>query len=154
MQETYSDWLQTYNWDYFFTATFRSPRREPYYVQKHVWAELQKHEVARAFMGVEPFASGDLHIHGIMSGRGGGFEPEIALPWEIWRGLFDRFGRAKVEACNSRAAVSTYCAKYIMKAQHIVSDHYGVFGNAESWRRGIDSYAILPSNDNKRGLNE
>jgi len=134
IQQVYSDWLQTKHWDYFFTTTFRSPRKEPYYALNHCWHELKNHHVARAFIGVEPHKSGDLHLHGLLAGRGGGWQPEIKLPWDIWEGLFERFGRSKVEACNSQEAVTAYCAKYVLKAQSSASDHYGVYGTKFAWR--------------------
>lgn len=136
-KEYYANWLQQYQWDDFLTVTFRSARREPYYALQHVWHELQRHHVARAFLACEPFqACGDIHIHGIVAGRGPGWYPEIQLPWEIWDGLFHRFGRSKVEACNSHEAVTMYCAKYILKQQDRVADYYEVFGNKYAWRDG------------------
>ena len=134
----YAEWLQKYNWDYFLTSTFRQPRKEPYYALQSVWHELKKTFVARAFLVVEPHQSGDLHIHGLAAGTGPGWRPEIALPWEIWAGLFKRFGRAKVEAANSREAVTGYCAKYLLKQQSRVCDYYEVFGSKFAWRDGRD----------------
>jgi hypothetical protein len=106
---------------------------------KGVWHELKKYNVSRAFMGVEPHTSGDLHIHGVVAGRyspasGLVWKPEIKLPWEIWSGLFHRFGRAKVELCNSTEAVTGYCAKYVLKGSRR-ADHYDVFGGKESWQQ-------------------
>ena len=139
VRQEYAEWLQGYNWDYFLTSTFRKPRKEPYYALQSVWHELQHYSVARAFLVAEPHQSGDLHIHGLASGRGAGFLPDIALPWDIYAGLFDRFGRAKVEACNSQAAVSSYCAKYLLKQQSRVCDYYEVFGGKGAWRDGKDN---------------
>lgn len=136
VREQYAEWLQGYNWDYFMTATFRKPRKEPYYALKHIWSELKSYEVARAFLGVEPHQSGDLHIHGILAGYPPGWRPEMALPWEIWEGLFERFGRARVEACNTHETVTAYCAKYILKQQHRVADYYGIYGSRLSWQGG------------------
>lgn len=138
IRQGYAEWLQGYNWDYFMTSTFRSPRIEPYYALKHVWSELRNHNVSRAFLVAEPHQSGDLHIHGLAAGRGPGWRPEMALPWEIWSGLFKRFGRAKVEACNNQEAVTGYCAKYLLKQQSRVCDYYEVFGSKNAWRDGRD----------------
>lgn len=144
----YAEFLQGFTWDYFLTATFRSPRREPYYALQHVWRELQRHNVARAFLAAEPFqACGDLHIHGIAAGtrnKGSfygvrardGTPLNIDTPQGIWHGLFKRFGRAKVGWCNSHEAVSMYCSKYILKQQSRVCDYYELFGNKASWQRG------------------
>lgn len=136
VRQEYAEWLQGYNWDYFLTSTFRKPRIEPYYALKHVWNELSNHWVARGFLGVEPHQSGDLHIHGIVAGNPPGWQPEIDLPWDIWDGLFHRFGRARVEACNTNEAVTAYCAKYILKQQHRVADYYGVYGSRLAWQGG------------------
>ena len=144
----YAEWLQGFTWDYFVTSTFRRPRKEPYYALQSVWHELQRHNVARGFLVAEPFQKcGDLHIHGIVAGTRGkgsyygvqtkdGVPLNIDTPRNIWQGLFERFGRAKVEWCNSSEAVSLYCAKYLLKQQSRVCDYYEVFGNKRTWQRG------------------
>jgi hypothetical protein len=137
IRDQYSQWLQTYFWDYFVTVTFRSPRKEPYYALQHVWHSLQNYNVARAFLACEPFKSGgDIHVHGIVAGRSPGWRPEVRLPWEIWQGLFNRFGRSKVELCNSLAAVSNYCTNYILKDQSSSMDYYELFGDKFAWQQG------------------
>ena len=134
VRQEYAEWLQGYNWDYFLTSTFLLPRKEPYYALQAVWHELTWHGVARAFLVAEPHESGDLHIHGIAAGHPG--SPNLALPWDIYDGLFKRFGRAKVEACNDQGAVSSYCAKYLLKQQSRVCDYYEVFGRPTAWIEG------------------
>lgn len=135
-RQAYAEWLQGYHWDYFATATFRTPRKEPYYALKHVWHELHAHSnVDRAFLVAEPFQSGDLHIHGLLAGDAA-WLPAMKLPWDIWQGLFEKFGRAKVEACNDANAVAKYCAKYVLKQQSRVCDYYEVFGHARFWKSG------------------
>ncbi|MBA7689083.1 hypothetical protein ES703_97578 [subsurface metagenome] len=138
IRQQYAEWLQGYNWDYFLTSTFRRPRKEPYYALQSVWHKLQHYSVARAFLVAEPHQSGELHIHGLAAGFGPGWQPELALPWDIWGGLFKRFGRAKVEACNSQEAVTGYCAKYLLKEQSRICDYYEVFGNKFAWHNGRD----------------
>jgi hypothetical protein len=136
LREAYAEWLQSYDWDYFLTVTFRKPRKDPYYALQSVWHELKQYDVARSFLVAEPHQSGDVHVHGLASGRGAGWQPGIALPWQIWDGLFKRFGRATVEAANSQEAVTGYCAKYILKQQSRVCDYYEVFGGKNAWRDG------------------
>ena len=138
IRQEYAEWLQGYHWDYFLTSTFRKPRKEPYYAIQSVWHELQKSFVARAFLVAEPHQSGDLHVHGLTAGAGPGWRPELALPWDIWTSLFKRFGRARVEACNTQEAVTGYCAKYLLKQQSRVCDYYEVFGDKFAWHNGID----------------
>lgn len=135
-RQQYADWLRGYNWDYFFTTTFRRPRKEPYYAIQSVWHTLEQHNVKRGFLGCEPHQSGDLHIHGIVAGAPPRWQPEIDLPWEIYGDLFKNFGRSKVEACNSHEAVTAYCSKYILKQQSRVCDFYEVFGTRLDWVGG------------------
>jgi hypothetical protein len=137
-RKDYAEWIQGYHWDYFLTNTFRTPRKEPYYALQSTWHELKNHNVARAFLVAEPHQSSDLHIHGLVAGAGPGWKPEIDLPWDIWQGLYKRFGRARVEAANNHEAVSMYCAKYLLKEQDRVCDYYEVFGNERVWREGRD----------------
>lgn len=136
-REQYAAWLKKYHWDYFMTVTFRSPRKDPLPTLKHVWHELEDHNVKRAFLGVEPHQSGDLHIHGLLAGAYGSgstsWRPGIDLPWTIWEGLHKRFGRSKVEACDSNEAVTAYCSKYILKQQSRVADYYEVYGDKIAW---------------------
>lgn len=133
LREKYAEYLQEYYWEDFFTITFRTARKEPYYAAKSVWSELVKYNVKKAFIAVEPFQSGDLHVHGIMSGNIRGWFPEMALPWEIWGGVFKRFGRSKIEACNSPEAVTLYCTKYLLKQQSRVCDYYYLMGDKFAW---------------------
>ncbi len=143
IKEQYAEWLQSYNWDYFLTSTFRRQRKEPYYALQSVWHELQHHAVGRAFLVCEPHQSGDVHIHGLAAGSGPRWQPELELPWDIWSGLFKRFGRAKVEACNSREAVAGYCAKYLLKQQSRACDYYEIFGRKLAWQDGKDLTSSL-----------
>lgn len=133
IRKQYSEFLQGYYWDDFITTTFRSPRKEPFYALKQVEAELLKHNVSMGFLACEPFQSGDLHIHGIVAGMPPGWKPEIDLPWDIWSGLFERFGRSKVEMCNSQESVTAYCSKYVLKQQSRVCDYYSLFGEPMNW---------------------
>lgn len=178
IREAYADWLYGYNWDYFFTATFRvgnksvpssdvtvydastmqvkriepieakgsriggHARRHPDAAINDVWDELAWQGAKRAFIVAEPHQSGDLHTHGIMAG-GLPQQRPINLPWDIWQGLFNRFGRAKVESPRQGEAVSMYCAKYLLKQQHRACDYYAVLGDKVYWRAGrIDKPAL------------
>ena len=137
IRESYAEWLHDYNWEYFLTSTFRRPRKEPYYALQTVWHELNHNSsVQRAFLVAEPHQSGDLHVHGLVAGRGGAWLPDISLPWDIYARLFKRFGRAQVGAANSQGAVSSYCAKYLLKQQSRVCDYYEVFGDKDAWKNG------------------
>jgi len=150
IRQDYAEWLKGYNWDYFLTSTFRQPRKDPYYALRIVWYELKRYFVARAFLVAEPHQSGDLHVHGIIAGRGPGWQPEMALPWDIWQGLFNRFGRAKVELCSSQQAAAAYCAKYLLKQQSRLSDYYEIFGTKYAWHAGRDTSSSATCLDNEQ----
>lgn len=109
---------------------------------KHVYNALKQNNIGKVFMGVEPFVSGDLHIHGLISGRGPGWLPEVDPPKKVWDNLFHKFGRARVENCHSLENVSGYCSKYIMKKQNGYMDHYDFFGDKNAWleRPAYDYY--------------
>ena len=135
VRQQYSDWLQSYNWDYFLTVTFRKPRFDAYYALKDVWHCLQDQNAAVAFLVAEPHRyAHNLHIHGLASSKAG-WDPAMTLPWETWGSLFKRFGRSKVEPVNEPGAVAGYCTKYVMKSQGInMADHYQAFGSKFAWQ--------------------
>jgi len=143
----YAEFLQRYYWEDMITVTFREPRKEPYYAARSVWNSLKHFNATKAFLAVEPHQSGDLHIHGIISGNIRGWKPELKLPWDIWDGLyngymtangtkFKGFGRSTVSLCDSAEKVTMYCAKYILKQQSRACDYYYLYGDKFAW---IDS---------------
>lgn len=136
IRKAYSEYLQQYRWDYYATVTFREPRKDPYYAMKAVSGFLWRESGAgRAFLAAEPHKSGDLHIHTIMAQpikRGYRIYPGMGTPEEVWQGLFDRFGRSKVEPIRGAGDVSDYCSKYVLKGQK-VADHYSFLGPAGMW---------------------
>jgi hypothetical protein len=137
-KQTYADWLNGYSWDSFLTATFKRPRKEPYYALQSVWRVIHEQGVGRAFLCAEPHQSGDLHIHGIMSGLVKTMSGESHYQGDqaVWSRLFNTFGRAKVEPVRSCEDVAGYCAKYILKEQTRAADYYEVFGTRKQWLNG------------------
>lgn len=136
----YSEFLQSLPWDLFFTATFRSPRKEPYYAINHVSNTLRTCNAARQFIACEPHSSGDLHLHGLLANSRISGHAELLSPHEIWGTLFKKYGRAKVEFCNNQAAVANYCAKYVVKETN-KWDHYEFVGHPWHWL--IDKWDII-----------
>lgn len=140
----YAEFLMRYYWEDMITVTFKKPRKEPYYAAKAVWNTLRDFNATKAFLGVEPHQSGDLHIHGLVSGNIRGWKPELKLPWDIWHGLYYGYtkgngvkmpghGRSTVSLCNSPEKVTMYCAKYILKQQDRVCDYYYIYGDKFAW---------------------
>lgn len=126
--------LQSYNWDYFFTVTPRNGRRDPLAFNRDVWGELRPFDhlpvdhsgdATRAFITCEPFFLKGLHVHGLIAGTS-----ELRLPWWIEEGLNRRFGRSRVELCRSQEQVAGYCGKYVSK--NMGGDNYDFFGDWQS----------------------
>jgi len=114
----------------------RAPRKEPYSAIQAVWGELREYGVRRAFLVAEPHQSGDLHCHGLVAGGQPEWRGKLALPWDMWAGLYEKFGRARVEAPGRQEVVSMYCAKYLLKEQARACDYYAVLGDKAYWHAG------------------
>lgn len=104
--------------------------KREYQALRNVWSSLIKMNASKGFMGAEPFKQGHIHVHALVGGRRGVEDRQlIKQPHEIWKSLFKKFGRSKVERIISVEDVSKYCSKYIMKEQHFSQDTYSVVGN-------------------------
>ncbi|MCK4819694.1 hypothetical protein KA005_28265 [bacterium] len=132
MEKEIGSFLQTYNWDYFFTVTPRYPRKDPIAFMRDIWNEIKptpqfdrfgfNTHVTRAFMACEPFFLGrNLHVHGLIAG-----DHDIYLPWRLVGPLDSYLGRSRMELCGSQKQVSNYCSKYVSK--YLGGDNYDFFG--------------------------
>lgn len=129
-----SDWLQTYNWDYFLTVTTRYPRKDSIAFMRDIYRQFQEtdnslwsnpdglHLPGRIFLACEPhFLQHRLHAHGLMAGLPGMYPPKV-----FQKALDLRFGRSRVERCRNQSYVAGYCAKYVTKISD--GDNYDFFG--------------------------
>lgn len=116
-----ASWLAALPWDYYWTVTFKRPRRDSLSVIRDITTELHRQGCSRAFIGCEPFkVSHNLHAHGLLLGtsfahltRDAGYLPGSAT--HVWEKLFRRFGRSRVESINNQQQVAAYCSKYVTK---------------------------------------
>ena len=130
----WADWLTSLPWDYFLTITFRAP--VPGHRSDSVLNAIGKHLCARhkpemVFLGAEAHLSQAIHFHGLYkSTTPATFQPEW---WwklcgsEVWRTLFETYGRSKVELVRDQSRVSAYVSKYCVKE----IGSYGVYGRAD-----------------------
>jgi len=128
-----ADWLLTKGWDYFFTATFRTPENRADRAVARVSRVLEALPPARVFLASEPFEKGDYHVHGLYhySRYWAATLPSYRLSGAtIFEALYQGLGRARVEEVNSPLAVTNYCAKYVSKR---MSD-YGFAGWLRDWQ--------------------
>jgi len=133
-RDAYARYLQSFNWDYFLTVTFRKDFRDGIKALDYVWDTLHYDCFAkRAFLSSEKhrYPSRDVHIHGLISDYDGSWRPNMCLPWEMWSIMFKRFGRSRVEAISRSEQVTAYCSKYVSKRL----SEYGFFGAPTFWEK-------------------
>lgn len=105
-------WLISYSWDYFLTVTFRDPR-PPHLalnVLNQIRRTLRPAKPPLLFLGTEQHASSLLHVHGLMMAG----TPALSAQG-VWKLLYERFGRSKVDGVLDQQKVSMYVTKYVTK---------------------------------------
>lgn len=113
-KQHYNNWLQSQEWTYFFTGTFReefTPNGAHNAVQRFFNRKENKPELG--FIVIEKGSMyGRVHTHGVLRyPEKGIFQPAGSL-WQRW---FEQYGRGKVETIRSQPKVSGYVSKYITK---------------------------------------
>lgn len=123
-----SDWLQGYNWDFFISQTFKTPRLDALRCHNAVNRILtDKFGATRQFSVAERHSKGDYHLH-ILSRHV--FDPVLPAS-SIWKYLFKSFGRVSVQPINSILAVTRYCSKYVTKDNAL---DYQIYGDSAAWK--------------------
>lgn len=128
-------WLSGYPWDWFLTITFRDmiPMRRQESVLHAVGETLcHSHVVDRLFLISEAHKSQTLHLHGLYASGAADFVKPLQKS-DVWRVLYDRFGRSKVENPRVATDVSRYVTKYCLKD----GGYYEVWG--PSMGRGLSA---------------
>lgn len=127
IQEAYSEYLQSYKWDFFYTITTRNKYGSDITLQRSIERWAANSHVRRAFVAIENGkATGRLHSHGLIKMAGPGNYPEFSPV--LWKSAFDRFGRSTIEPIRALGDVSSYCSKYVLKGR----GEYNFFGQ---WAR-------------------
>jgi len=112
LRKELAEWLESYKWDYFLTVTFREPRAPHLALNtlNSVQKVLRRFGPKLLFLGTEQHVSSLLHVHGLIA------DGLIALPSQlVWKALFERFGRSKVDKVLDNGKVSRYVSKYVAK---------------------------------------
>jgi len=112
-----ADYLQSFKWDSFFTATFKYPAKHPRLAIDRCAAVLSENHCTRAFVAAEPFYLGNYHAHGLAL-----FAEERDFQANSWgdsmldaRYDFKRAGYSKLSLVKNARASAIYCAKYLTK---------------------------------------
>lgn len=110
-------WLATFPWDWFITATFRTPvprHRQETVLNAVAQSLIIRYEPSHLFLAAEPHLSYAVHLHGLFESS----SPSKLKGYErysLWARLFRLYGRAKVEPPRGSDAVVTYITKYCVK---------------------------------------
>lgn len=137
LAKVYSEYLQTFSWNYMATITFRNPRRDSIYNGRQIWSVLDREcLLERAFFISEPHTTGFLHYHGLLALT---FDPagESLYNTRDVQAVCDKvFGRSRVESIRSNSQVANYCSKYVAKACGDSRTEYDFYGNWSSITTG------------------
>jgi len=117
LKEGWSEFLDRYVWDGFVTVTFREPRL-PHHADStlnEVAKVLRRHTNRHFFLGGELHVNRTLHVHGLLQLPARDPAVKRIQGTDLWRELFERFGRSQVSAVQANEAVSIYVSKYCVK---------------------------------------
>ncbi len=85
-QQGYADFLLSQKWDYFFTVTSRTPRKDNLAFIRDVsnlilgeWNEAD----AKSFIAIEPHKLGGIHAHGLYSSHMGSSREKLSSLYEV-----------------------------------------------------------------------
>lgn len=126
VRQAYADHLQEYPWDFYLTVTSRKPRTHALNFSQGLWHSLHVLDATRAFIAVENNYLGGIHIHALSRHC---FRPGLRSQ-SVWKYVWKAYGRSTVEEITDAAAVSSYCAKYVLKGQY----DYDFYGDAAAWQ--------------------
>lgn len=131
-RESYSRYLQSFDWDYFATVTFRKDWRDSIKAHETVWENLAPY-CSRAFLAVERhrYPNYNCHVHGLLKTHTFETGSPMFTPEFLWVGLYVHFGRTQVEEIREMSQVSNYCSKYVVKR---LSD-YAFYGSPSFWSK-------------------
>ena len=120
-------WIQSQDWDDFITITFRKEIRDRVFSIKRASAGLLNATwVSRALLVAEKgnLTPSACHVHGLVA-----YHDDCFSKYEhrtaAWSNLFNACGRSRIEPIVTKAAVASYCSKYITKDQDFEWNFYG-----------------------------
>ena len=117
LKDAWSEFLDRYVWDAFVTVTYRDARHAHHAQSslREIGKVIRRHTQRHYFLGGELHVSRALHVHGLLQLPARDPAAKRAQATDLWRELFDRFGRSQVSAVQANEAVSIYVSKYCVK---------------------------------------
>ena len=128
IQQAYSQYLQSFYWDYYATFTFRRIRHDGTNAVYAVWSRLPN--VSRAFFAVERFKLDGIHLHALLQSASLANPQFASTPGRIQAYTTKTFGWSKVEWVGGSAGVADYCSKYVTKG-----NDYFFLGDKYWWKK-------------------
>ncbi len=117
LKEGWSEFLDRYVWDAFVTVTYRDARL-PHHADSslnEIAKVLRRHTHRHFFLGGELHVNRSLHVHGLLQLSAADPAAKRVQGRDLWRELFERFGRSQVSPVQANEAVSIYVSKYCVK---------------------------------------
>ncbi len=117
LKDAWSQFLDRYVWDAFVTVTYREPRHAHHAQSslQQVAKTIRRHTHRHFFLGGELHISRALHVHGLLQLPANDPAAKRVQGGDLWRELFERFGRSQVSPVQANEAVSIYVTKYCVK---------------------------------------
>ena len=118
-KEALSDFIQTYPWDFFFTATFKHRLNFPISAVSKVANMVST--AGRSFIVAEQFILGGMHTHGLIWCEGSDLESRnidrlLAVEKARYDVSLHKLGWSRVEYVENIGGSAGYCSKYLMKS--------------------------------------
>lgn len=123
LQVQYANYLLGFEWDAYYTQTFRRLRHDGCNAALAVWHKLcSRLEWTRAFVAVENHKLGGVHLHALLSNDlrdwtyiNTGLRSQ-SRQFEATKKYMDKaFGFTHITSARNQATVNLYCAKYVTK---------------------------------------
>lgn len=129
LQVQYANYLLGFEWDAYYTQTFRNRRNDGCNAVTACWYYLQgRLSWTRAFVAVENHRLGGVHLHALLSDDLRDWSSVAegnrsqSLQLKATKRYMDKaFGFSHVTTARNQATVSLYCAKYVTKTD---GDYY------------------------------
>lgn len=132
LRQEWVNYLNTFNWDWFATLTFKNqPRTYTAKNEAKRWLNaIQRQEKRKIgyYMCMEFTKQGTPHLHLLMGNLEGVRRDKY---WKLW---FEKNGRARILPFEKNKGVSYYLTKYIVKDEYV---NFGIWevGNLELLRQ-------------------
>lgn len=126
----WSEFLNRFEYDCFFTLTYREPAQSAMLAIDRASRLLGKFydnldRPLNAFVVAEQHRNGSYHAHGLLELKGLDREADVMLCRALWQAGYDKFGLCRFELVRDGGQVRNYVSKYLVKR---VADHRFIGG--------------------------